>query len=98
MKAPSPDTLKLVKDFSRPVITFALARLPDTDAVYLGCSDFKAYSAALAAAKFEPKELYAHESYVTGVALAGMSLVSGSYDGNLKWCDIETGEVVRTVP
>lgn len=97
MAAPNPDTLKLVKDFSRPVITFGIARLAGTDAVYLGCSDFKVYSADLTSAKFEPKELYAHDSYVTGVALAGMNLISGGYDGKLKWCDIGTGDVIRTV-
>ena len=73
MKAPNPDTLRLVKDFSRPVITFAVARLLDSETVYLGGSDFKVYSADLGASKFEPKELYAHETYVTGVALAGKS-------------------------
>src|SRR6185295_13298962 len=96
-RAPSPDTLKLVKDFARPAITFSIARLRDTDTVYLGCSDFKVYSANLSAPKFEPKELYSHESYVTGVALAGVNLVSGGYDGKLIWCDITTGEVIRTI-
>jgi len=97
MPSPNPDTLKLAKDFSRPVITFGVARKKGTDTVFLGCSDFKVYSADLKATKFEPKELYAHESYVTGVALAGTTLVSGGYDGKLKWCDIETGNVIRTV-
>jgi WD40 repeat protein len=97
MKAPNPDTLKQIKDISRPVITFGLARLEDTDTIYLGGSDFKVYSADLSATKFEPKELYAHESYVTGVALAGLNLVSGGYDGKLIWCDITTGETIRTL-
>ena len=95
-KAPSPETLRLVKDYSRPVITFAIARLADTDAIYLGGSDFKVYSADLGAAKFEAKELYAHESYVTGVTLARLNLISGGYDGKLVWCDITTGEVIRS--
>jgi WD40 repeat protein len=97
MKAPNPDTLKQFKDFQRPVITFGIARLEGTDAVYLGGSDFKVYSADLSAAKFEPKELYSHESYVTGVALAGLNLISGGYDGKLIWCDVTTGEKIRTV-
>lgn len=97
MKAPNPDTLKQSKDFPRPVITFAVARLDGTDAAYFGCSDFKVYSADLTASKFEPKELYSHESYVTGVALAGLTLVSGGYDGKLVWCDITTGEKIRTI-
>jgi len=96
-RVPSPDTLKLVKDYQRPIITFAVARLVDSDAVYLGCSDFKVYSANLSAAKFEPKELYSHESYVTGVALSGTTLVSGGYDGKLIWCDITTGAVIRAI-
>lgn len=97
MKAPNPDTLKPFKDFSRPAIVFAVDRLADSDAAYIGCSDFKVYSADLSAAKFEPKELYSHESYVTGVALAGLSLISGGYDGKLIWCDITTGEKIRTI-
>ena len=55
------------------------------------------YEADFAAAKFEPKELYAHQSYVTGVALAGKLLVSGSYDGKLTWWDTDAGKIVRTV-
>jgi WD40 repeat protein len=96
MKAPNPDTLKLAKDFSRPVITFAIARADGSDTAYLGCSDFKVYAADFAATKFEPKELYSHESYVTGVALAGTTLVSGGYDGKLTWFDTEEGKTIRT--
>jgi WD40 repeat protein len=62
----------------------------------MGCSDFKVYEADVAAAKFEPKELYAHGSYVTGVALSGTTLVSGSYDGKLTWYDIEAKKVIRS--
>lgn len=96
MPAPNPDTLKLAKDFSRPVIVFGVARKAGTGAVYLACSDFKVYAGDLTAAKFEPKELYGHESYATGVALAGNTLVSGGYDGKLVWWDAEAGKVVRT--
>jgi WD40 repeat protein len=96
MKAPSPDTLKLVKDYQRPVITFTIARPDGSDTAFLGCSDFKVYVADFAATKFEPKELYAHESYVTGVALADHVLVSGSYDGKLTWFDTEDGAIIRT--
>ena len=95
MKAPNPDTLKVAKDYSRPVITFAVARADGSDTAYLGCSDFKVYQADFAAAKFEPKELYGHESYVTGVALAGKTLVSGGYDGKLTWFDTESGKTIR---
>jgi WD40 repeat protein len=97
MPAPTPDTLKPSKDFARQVVTFAVARKPGAGTVYLGGSDFKVSSADVTAAKLEPTELYAHESYVTGVALAGRHLVSGGYDGKLVWFDTEAGKVVRTV-
>ena len=96
MSAPSPDMLKAVKDYSCPFIAFAVARADAASTVYLGGSDFKVYAADLAAPKFEPKELYAHESYVTGLALAGTTLVSGGYDGRLAWFDTAAGKVVRT--
>lgn len=94
MKAPNPDSLKLAKDLSRPNIAFAVAR-DASEVAYLGCSDFKVYAVDLAAAKPEPKELYGHESYVTGVALAGTTLVSGGYDGKLAWFDTKAGKILR---
>ena len=38
-----------------------------------------------------------HDSYVTGLALAGTTLISGSYDGSLKWWDIQSRSLIRTV-
>jgi WD40 repeat protein len=96
MKAPAPDTLKQVKDFGLSAIAFGVARLPRTDRVFFGSSDFKVREADLSAAKFEPKELYAHESYVTTVALAGTTLISGGYDGKLAWWDTEKKALIRT--
>jgi WD40 repeat protein len=97
MSAPSPDTLKQVKSVDRPAAVFAVAAGPDSQRVYLGGQDFKVYSADLSADKVEPKELYAHGSYVTGVALAGKHLVSGGYDRKLIWWDTEAGKAVRAV-
>ena len=97
MKSPAPDSLKLVKDHSRPAIAFAVARVPGSGRVFLGSSDFKVSEADFAATKFEPMDLYAHGSYVTGVALAGRFLVSGGYDGKLTWWDTEARKQVRTL-
>jgi WD40 repeat protein len=94
---PNPDTLKLAKDFPRPAILCAVARLPRTDRVFLGGSDFKVCEASLSAPRFEPAELYVHGSYVTGLALTGDRLVSGGYDGKLTWWDTSARRVVRTV-
>lgn len=97
MPSPSPDTLKQLKDFSRPAAIFAVAQDPKSKMAYLASQDFKVYEADLATAKFEPKELHSHGSYVTGVALAGKMLVSGGYDGKLVWWDTAAGKLVRTV-
>ena len=98
MSTPGPDTLRQVKDVSRPTATFAIALVPETERAFLGCQDFKVYEVDFAAAKPEPKELYAHESYVTGVAaaLGGRVVASGGYDGKLAWWDAEDRRVVRT--
>jgi WD40 repeat protein len=92
----NPDKLKLARDHGHKAITFALARVPSSMRVFLGGSDFKVYEADLAATKFEPKELYAHESYVTGVALAGTTLVTGGYEGKLTWYDTAAKKVIRS--
>src|SRR5437762_1189559 len=99
MSTPGPDTLRQVKDVSRPTATFAIALVPETERAFLGCQDFKVYEVDLAAAKPEPKELYAHESYVPGVAVAlgGRVVVSGGYEGKLIWWDAEARKTVRTV-
>jgi WD40 repeat protein len=97
MNAPPPDSFKRVKEFSRPQATFAVARDPASSRVYFGGADFGVYEADLAADKPDPKKLYAHTSYVTGVALAGNLLVSGGYDGKLMWWDARKREVLRTV-
>jgi WD40 repeat protein len=93
----NPEKLKLVKDHSHKAIAFSVARVAKTTQVYLGCSDFKVYHADVTAAKFEPKELYAHGSYVTGVALAGKTLVSGGYDQKLTWYDTDAKKEIRCV-
>ncbi len=97
MPTPNLESLKQVKDFSRPAAIFAIAQAPKSEKAYLASQDFKVYEADFAAAKFEPKELYAHGSYVTSVTLAGKVLVSGSYDGKLTWWDTDAGKIVRTV-
>ena len=96
MKSPSPDSLKLVKEFARPSIPFGIARAPESGRVFFGSSDFKVSEADVTAAKFEAKDLYGHESYVTTVALAGTTLVSGGYDGKLTWYDTAKNEKLRT--
>ncbi len=98
MLAPSADKVRVVKQINRPEIVFAAARRPGTSRLFFGGSDFKVHSIDLAAEKPEPKELGKHDSYVTGLALAGPHLVSGGYDGRLIWWDVDSGQMIRTVP
>lgn len=93
---PHPEKLKLANDLSLKAIAFSVARVPNSSRIYLACSDFKVYEVDLSAAKGEPKELYTHGSYATGVAVAGKTLVSGSYDCKLTWFDTEANKVIRS--
>ncbi len=97
MYAPSPEKIKVIKELSRKEIVFALARKPKTGHIFFGGSDFTVWDLDLDKDKPEPKELGRHESYVTGLALAGTTLVSGGYDGRLIWWDTESGSKVRSV-
>jgi WD40 repeat protein len=97
MSAPNPEKLKSLKQQSRPDIVFALARKPRSSQIYCGGSDFSVYELDLDQAKPEPKELGRHDSYVTGLALSGTTLVSGGYDGRLIWWNIDSRSRIRDV-
>lgn len=89
--------MKVIKDIPRSGIAFALVRVPGGKRLLFGSSDFKVYDVDLSASKPEPKVLGEHQSYVTGLTLAGKTAVSGGYDGRLIWWDIETRKQVRVV-
>lgn len=96
MPAPNPDSLKQTLNLSRQDILFGIARLPGTNRFFVGSSDFKVYETDLTQAKPEFTPLAAHASYVTSVAVAGSSVISGSYDGKLIWWDTTAGSAPRT--
>src|SRR5262249_37936106 len=75
----------------------SIVRVPNSQRLFLGCSDFKVYEVDLSQPKPEFKALGEHQSYVTGVALAGSTLVSGSYDGRLLCWDIPSRDQIRAV-
>jgi len=97
MAAVNPEKFKVVKEISCPEILFAVARKPHTDQLFVGGSNFTVCEVDLGQAKPEFKELGRHASYVTGLALAGTTLVSGGYDGRLIWWNIESRSMIRTV-
>ncbi len=88
MNASSPEKLKVVKELIAPgdrLRPGAEAAAPAS--IFFGGSDFTVYDLDLDQDKPEPKELGRHDSYVTSLALAGTTLVSGGYDGRLIWWD-----------
>lgn len=92
-----PEKLKLAKDSGSKEIFLALARVKDSGRVFLGASDGKVYDIDLFAEKPEFKSWEGHGPYVTGLALAGETLISGGYDCKLIWRNIVSGETIRTV-
>ena len=97
MSVANPANLKEVQNLKQKFIIFCVARVPLTQRLYVGSSDFKVYEIDLAAEKPEPVPFLGegHDSYVTGVALSGYHLVSGGYDGRLVWWDTETRKRIR---
>ena len=97
MATPNPEKLQAGKQHGLKFVAMAIVRQPATHRLFLGGSDFKLYTADPTVAKFEPKEIGKHESYVTGLTLADKALVSGGYDGKLSWWDFDRATNIRTV-
>jgi WD40 repeat protein len=91
--------LQRTREWRTSDILFSIARLPGTERVLLGSSDFGIHELDFAEEKPEPIpfEGEGHTSYVTGLALAGKTLISGSYDGRLIFWDAEARRPMRTV-
>jgi len=90
--------LKLAKEISRRDILLSLARMPNSELVRAGSSDFKVYGFDFASDDKQPiVEGQAHESYVTGIARTESHLVTGGFDRKLIWWQLESGKPERTV-
>src|SRR5436190_11883676 len=87
--------LKSLKEHGRKEILLCVARGPGSR-VFAGASDGNVYDFDALAEKPEFKTLAGHASFVTGVAVCGELLVSGSYDCKLIWRKLD-GEVVHAV-
>jgi WD40 repeat protein len=89
--------LKMLKEHSRKEIFFCMARAPSSSRIFIGASDGNVYAVDPLAENAEFQPLAGHSSFVTGVAIAGDLLVSGSYDCQLLWRKLDGGEIVRSV-
>lgn len=94
-----PTKLTVSKSVNLKTIGLSIARLPQTDRVFVGCADFKVYEIDVSKEKLEPREFSGdgHQSYVTGMAVVGNQLITGSYDNDLIWWDLETLQPKRRV-
>lgn len=97
MPCPDPTTLKLLKEHKRDDMLFCVARRPGSARLYAGSSDSNVYLLDPLAEQLQLEVLSGHTSYVTGVAVAGCCVVSGAYDGQLIWWDLETHQQIRAV-
>ena len=93
----APKDVKQQQELGRRDIVLSMARMPMCDRVLFGSNDFHLYEVDFAAEKPEPQPHAGHSSYITGVALAGKHVVTGSYDRRLIWWDAESLEEVRRV-
>lgn len=94
-----PKRLKRATQWNSQDILFGIARLPETDRLIVGSSDFGVYEfdAGAEAPERIPFEGDGHTSYVTGVALVGEQLVSCSYDGRLVWWNVADRAAIRSI-
>lgn len=95
-----PKHLHRVAEWKSEDILFAIARVPASERLYLASSDFGVHELDISAE--QPQRVGfagdGHRSYVTGLALVGEQLISGSYDGRLLWWNTAERTVVRDVP
>ncbi len=89
--------LKSLREHSRKEIFFCLARVPGSSRIFVGASDGNVYVVDPLTEKPEFQPLAGHASFVTGVAVAGDLLVSGSYDCRLLWRTLDGGQIVQSV-
>jgi WD40 repeat protein len=96
--AASPDKLRVVNQIRRNEIVLSVARVPKTSRLILGGSDGTIYHLDLADTRRPvARVLGEHKSYITGVALAGTTVVSGGYDGRLIWWELTQPGQIRAV-
>jgi WD40 repeat protein len=97
MSESQPRNLRTVREIARPDILFSVARIANSSRLLLGSSDGKVIELDAGQAKPAAQDLANHGRYVTSVALAGQTVVSGGYDGKLIWWDLKNRKLLRTV-
>ena len=91
------DKLKATKSVYFPVDLLSVARTPNTEQLWIGASNFEIYSLDMSVAKPQPVAMGKHDSYVSGLVVAGKVLISAGWDRKLIWWDVEKRKPIRTV-
>ncbi|NBO92476.1 MAG: hypothetical protein EBV06_09240 [Planctomycetia bacterium] len=91
------DKLKITKSIQIDADLLSVTSTPDKEFLWIGSSDFKVYAIDMAAEKSQPFTLEGHRSYVSGIVLAGKSLVSAGWDRRLIWWEVEKRQPIRIV-
>jgi WD40 repeat protein len=97
--APTAATPKLTKqsEFKLPTPVLALEAAPDGRTLFAACLDGSVMAVATDGGTSEV--VGCHTSYASGLALlpGGEVLVSGGYDGRLRWQDLRSKTLIREV-
>jgi WD40 repeat protein len=88
---------KVVREHGQNEMFLSLARVRGSSRVLAGAADGNVFDLDPSVDKPEIKKHAGHTSFVTGVAVAGDVIVSGSYDCSLIWRKLDGGEIVRQV-
>lgn len=92
------DKVRIAKTVTIAGDFLSVAREPDSDRLWVGHADSKIYAIDFSAEKPSAKAVFeGHSSHVSGMGVAGKTLVSAGWDHKLIWWDIEKREKVRTV-
>ena len=97
MASSNPNTIRQVTKIDVSGDLLSVARVPDTDQLWMGSSDFKLYVVDMANDKPTPEPLEGHASYVSGVVVIDDAIVSAGWDRKLIWWDRTTRKPTRTV-
>ena len=91
--------LEVSKEWQLQEILFCLAINPNNDQLWFGSSDSKIYQQSLSNEDSERISYgeSGHSSYVTGMVIAGDTLISCGYDKKLIWWDTNSHEPIRNI-
>jgi hypothetical protein len=95
LEATKPESKRLHRHML-PTAVLGLAASADGAALYAACMD-GVY--VLDTVKGEPRKLYTHDSYASGVVLHEPTgtLISAGYDGSLKWFNLREAREIRAI-